>query len=293
MISHLYLKGLSTVTVFVSLFVLILIGFIFGACIGSFLTVVVSRLPKMLVREWKNDCAELTGSAVEKAPRFDLALPRSHCTHCKKNLRVWHNIPILSFLLLGGRCAFCKHAIGCQCAAIEWVTAIFTAACLGHYGLHWELLAPLVTLYFFIPLAFIDYNEQLLPDQLTLGLLWLGLLWSLTASPSTAIIGAAAGYAVPWFINRLFIWIRKKPGMGHGDFKCLAAIGAWAGLTGAMGCYVLAAILSLAVTIPLFINKKTTLDSALPFGPFLCIAGWVWVVFGTQINLILLQAIFP
>jgi leader peptidase (prepilin peptidase) / N-methyltransferase len=261
-----------------------IIGLVVGACIGSFLTVVVCRLPAMLKREWRNDCAELNGRSIADSPRFDLALPRSHCPHCKKNLRIWQNIPLIGFLIVRGKCAFCDHIIGCQYAIIEWMSAILTVFCLLYWGYSQDVVAPLVTLYFFIALAFIDYNEQLLPDSLTLSLLWLGLLWSLTSNPSTAILGAAGGYAVPWLINRLFMVVRKKPGMGHGDFKCLAAIGVWVGLAGALGSYVLAAMISLLVTLPLLIRKKASLKSALPFGPFLCLSGWLWVNFGSYFD---------
>jgi leader peptidase (prepilin peptidase)/N-methyltransferase len=263
----------------------VIIGLIAGGCIGSFLTVLVARLPVMLIREWKADCAELTGEKITPGPRFNLALPRSHCPQCNNSLRAWHNIPLLGFFLLRGRCVFCQCRIPRQYPLIEWLSAIFTACCVAYWGMDIQIIAPLLTLYFFLALGFIDYNEQLLPDVLTLILLWLGLLWSLYLNqPATAILGVVGGYLIPWFINRLFLWIRKKPGMGHGDFKCLAAIGAWVGFTGTMGCYVLAAILSLLVSIPLFIRKKANLASALPFGPFLCIAGWAWVCFADYFN---------
>jgi leader peptidase (prepilin peptidase)/N-methyltransferase len=272
----------------------IILGFVMGGCIGSFLSVVITRLPKMLIREWKNDCAELTGQTPEPSPPFNLALPQSHCLSCQQRLRPWQNIPLISFWLLRGRCAFCQAGISRQYPLIEWIAAIFTACCVAYWGITPELIPPLLTLYFFIALGFIDYNEQLLPDVLTLSLLWLGLLWNLRQGQAgLAIIGAVGGYLIPWIVNRLFLWIRKKPGMGHGDFKCLAAIGAWVGLSGAIGCYVLAAIISLIVTIPLFIRKKANLASSLPFGPFLCLAGWAWVCFCIQLDGFVHSLAFP
>lgn len=255
----------------------IVLGFIFGACIGSFLTVVVTRLPQMLIRDWKNDCIELTGQPLDPSPRFNLALPRSHCSQCHQQLLIWHNIPLISFLRLRGRCGFCQKKIGGQYALIEWISAILTVSCLLYWGIGFKLVAPLITLYFFIALAFIDYNTRLLPDILTFGLLWLGLI--ISSNPRAAIFGATGGYVIPWLINRLFLWLRKKPGMGHGDFKCLAAIGAWVGLTGSVGCYVLAALISLITAVPLLLQKKVSLDSMLPFGPFLCIVGFAWINF--------------
>lgn len=269
----------------IPLWIWVMIGLVLGGCIGSFVTVVVTRLPVILIRDWKADCAELNGSTQDPSPCFNLATPRSHCCECKQRLRIWHNIPLLSFFLLRGRCAFCQFRIPRIYPLIEWISAIFSACCVAYWGIEIELIPPLLTLYFFIALGFIDYNEQLLPDVLTLSLLWLGLFWGIYQGlANTAIIGAAAGYLIPWLINRLFLWIRKKPGMGHGDFKCLAAIGAWIGFSGAIGCYLLAAIISLIVCAPLFIRKKASLASALPFGPFLCLAGWTWVCFANYLN---------
>ncbi len=275
-----------------SLLLLIVIALVGGACVGSFLTVVIARLPIMLFRDWENDCAELKGELPKQNTQFNLALPRSHCPNCQKKLRIWHNIPLLSYCLLKGRCAFCQSAISPIYPLVECLTALLSLVCVLYWGIDLNLVAPLVTLYFFIALAVIDYQEQLLPDILTLSLLWVGLLWNAYLGYSTiAVVGSALGYLIPWFINRLFLWIRKKPGMGHGDFKCLAAIGAWVGLSGAIGCYVLAAVLSLLVSIPLFMRKKATLASSLPFGPFLCVSGWLWVNFGDKIMDVVLARI--
>lgn len=264
-----------------------------GACIGSFLSVVVSRLPQMLLAEWKRDCAELNDQTLETTATFNLAVPRSHCPRCKKTLHLHHNLPIIGFLILRGKCGFCQHKFSIQYLLIEILAAVLTLFTVLYWGIGLQLIAPLITGYCFIALAFIDYNEQLLPDCITLSLLWLGLLYSLTHQASVAIIGAVGGYCVPWLINRLFMLIRKKPGMGHGDFKCLAAIGAWTGLIGALGSYILAAVISLFVAIPLFICKKAKLGSALPFGPFLCLTGWLWVNFGPQLKEFLNQLLIP
>lgn len=263
-----------------------------AACIGSFLTVVVFRYPHILYREWEEDYASLKKQQPSTKSRFNLAYPRSHCPTCQNQLKIWHNLPLVSFICLRGKCSFCKQPINRQYAIIEWLCTILTLLCVWYWGMGVNLITPLVTLYFFIPLAFIDYNEHLLPDTLTLGLMWLGLLANFDTDPANSIIGAAGGYAIPWLVNRVFICIRHKPGMGHGDFKCLAAVGAWAGFTAAMGCYVLAAILSLIVTLPLLMRQKLKFNSVLPFGPFICLSGWIWINFKLPLNQLLQKFLF-
>ena len=272
----------------------VLFGFVLGACIGSFLTVVIFRYPKMLLSIWRKDCAQLCDTMPPTEERLNLALPRSRCTTCKQSLSIWHNLPLIGFILLRGRCGFCKHKISYQYALVEWLAALLSAWALAYFGFGIGAFASMVTTYFLLALGFIDLNERLLPDQLTLSLLWLGLLFHMEGLlAGTYILGAVGGYLIPWLFNWLFILIRKKPGMGHGDFKLLAAIGAWVGLTGAITCYVAAAFLSLFVAIPLLLTNRLTIKSSLPFGPFICLAGWAILNFYPDIERLVNSILLP
>ncbi len=205
-----------------------------GLCIGSFLNVVIHRLPKMLERGWRAECAELAGGTPAEEPTYNLVVPRSACPSCERPIRAVENIPVLSYLMLGGKCAGCKAPISARYPLVEVLTAILTVGAIVRFGANSAGLAACVMLWILIALTFIDFDTQLLPDNLTLPLLWAGLLANvLGAVPGVslrdAIIGAIAGYLVLWAVYWLFKIIRGKEGMGYGDFKLLAALGAWLG----------------------------------------------------------------
>ena len=275
------------------------IGFmaILGACVGSFLNVVILRLPVMLLNSWRGQCADLlAGESVEIADspvsdvtqeeRFDLNFPPSHCPTCDHRLKVTHNIPILSFLFLGGRCAWCKSPIGWRYPLVELFTAAATVHLTLHFGIGWPLLAALVFLWSLICLTVIDLDHQLLPDSITLPLLWAGLivnLFGLFAPLQDAVIGAIAGYLVFWTIYQVHFRLTGREGLGYGDFKLLAAIGAWTGWELLPITILVASLTGTLFAVALMIGRKLNLRAPMSFGPFLAFAGWIALVWGDQI----------
>ncbi len=261
---------------------------ILGLVVGSFLNVVIIRYPLMLKRKWHVDCKEYLNLPLEPfSASFNLAMPASHCPNCRNSLPFWHNIPILSFLALRGRCGFCQEPISWQYPFIEMLTAVATLAVFLEMGLQIKTVAVWIMSWSLIVLAGVDWKTQLLPDDITLPLLWLGLILNITSMFCTlpeAVLGAALGYALLWLAANIFQWIRKKPGMGNGDFKMLAMIGAWVGTTTMLHTLVLAIILSLAVNLSLLLFKKITYQQPLPFGPWLAVAGWFMMVFNPYIS---------
>ena len=240
---------------------LLLCIFILGICIGSFLNVVIYRLPREL----------------------NMALPSSHCPHCQHTLKWFHNIPVFSYIFLKARCAFCHTKITWRYPLVELITGIITVFLFHDFG--WSLIFVETALFSFIliSLLFIDLEHQLLPDSLTLLLLWLGLLASIFpvfTHPSDAIIGAAAGYSSLWIIANTYQLITKREGMGYGDLKLLAALGAWTGWQVLPWIVLIAALLSAGVAIFLLVTKRANAKSAIAFGPYLAIAGWVVLLFG-------------
>lgn len=256
-----------------------------GLCIGSFLNVVIHRVPKMLERGWREQCAELAGGAPVAEPTYNLIVPRSRCPTCERPIRAIENIPIASYLFLGGRCAGCKTPISARYPLVEALTAMLTVCAIARFGMTPAGLAACVLLWTLIALTFIDFDTQLLPDTLTLPLLWAGLIANvLGAVPGVslhdAIVGAFAGYLVLWSVYWLFKIIRGKEGMGYGDFKLLAALGAWLGWQALPLIILMSSVVGAAIGMSLVAFKGRDHQIPLAFGPYLAIAGVIALFFG-------------
>ena len=267
---------------------------VLGLLIGSFLNVVIYRIPVMLEREWRQQCAELAGTAPEAPqPRFNLVVPRSTCPKCKAPITALQNIPLLSYLFLRGRCANCGVRISPRYPIVEALTGILSAAVAWKLGFAWPAAAGLVLTWFLVALAFIDIDHQLLPDSLTLPLLWLGLLLSLfSPAPGLApipvdmrssIIGAISGYLCLWTVYHLFRLLTGKEGMGYGDFKLLAALGAWLGWRMLLPTVLIAAAVGAVAGIALLAARGQNRSTPIAFGPFLAAAGWLMLMFGHEL----------
>jgi leader peptidase (prepilin peptidase)/N-methyltransferase len=263
-----------------SIFLFLLLGLV----VGSFLNVVIIRYPEMLLRAWREECHELLNLPSEPPqPRFNLMHPRSQCALCRHPLRLWHNIPLLSYFMLLGRCGFCNQLISIQYPIVELLSAAASVAVFLKFG--WSLQTGFLLLmsWGLIVLSVIDWKTQILPDHITLSLLWLGLLinmWGFFSPLTHAVIGAVCGYILLWAVSALFKLIRKKQGMGHGDFKMLAMLGAWLGFFSMIEALILAVFISLFLNLFLLFFKKIHRDQPLPFGPWLALGGWVLLLFG-------------
>ena len=267
---------------------------VLGLLVGSFLNVVIYRLPIILERQWRQECAELhdTQVALPTEPGI-LVVPRSACPGCKAPITALQNIPILSYLVLRGRCAACGIHISARYPLIESLTGILSAAVAWKYGYCWQTAAAIVLTWFLITLTFIDIDTQFLPDTLTLPLVWIGLLLSLWASEAapgplpvdmrSSIIGAIAGYLSLWSVYHLFRLITGKEGMGYGDFKLFAALGAWLGWQMLLPIILFAATVGAVVGIALIALRGRSRATPIAFGPFLAAAGWLVLMFGHEV----------
>ncbi len=267
-----------------------------GLIVGSFLNVVILRLPRILEAQWRRECAELaadSGSAAVGVPAdrsettLTLSRPASHCPSCGHRIRPLENVPILSYLVLRGRCSACKARIDPRYPLIEGLTAVLTLAAVWHFGLTWQALAALPLTWGLIALALIDYDTQLLPDDIVLPLLWLGLVLSLVpvfADARSAILGAVAGYMSLWTLFHAFRLLTGKEGMGFGDFKLFAMLGAWLGWQALLQVILLSALAGAVIGTLLIVARRHGREAPLPFGPFLATAGWVALIWGTEIN---------
>ena len=254
-----------------------------GLCVGSFLNVVIHRLPKMLERGWEEQCAELRGETVAPAAAYNLVVPRSACPSCGARITALQNIPVVSWLALGGRCAGCKAPISARYPAVEVLGGLLAAAAICRFGATPQGLAACALLWSLLALTMIDFDTQLLPDGITLPLIWGGLivnLWSTFAPLGDAVIGAVAGYLSLWSIYWLFKLIRGKEGMGYGDFKLLAALGAWLGWQLLPVIVLLSSVVGAAIGIALIVFKGRDHSVPLAFGPYLAIAGAIALFFG-------------
>jgi leader peptidase (prepilin peptidase)/N-methyltransferase len=266
---------------------------VFGLLIGSFLNVVIHRLPRMLERQWRAQCAEITGQAPAPEPEvISLVRPRSRCSSCGAPVRVIHNIPVLSYLALGGRCVSCRAPIGLRYPLVEAATAAAMAAVAWHFGFGPQAALAMVFSGYLIALTGIDIDRQLLPDILSLPLLWIGLLASLwhaegigfpPVAPRDALIGAAAGYLALWSVFQVFRLVTGKEGMGYGDFKLFAAIGAWLGWQMLPLVLLLAAVVGAVVGIFLIVARRHGRGVPIPFGPYLAGAAWIALLWGPGI----------
>ena len=260
-----------------------LIAALFGLLIGSFLNVVIYRIPKMMQRGFDNYLAEQTEQPLPHQDQFNLVLPRSACPHCGHQITAIENIPVLSYLALRGRCSGCKAPISPRYPLVELLSALISFGLVWHFGTGPAGLASLVFAYFLIALALIDFDTQLLPDQLTLPLMWGGLLLNTQAvfcSLQSAVIGAACGYLSLWLIYWVFKLTTGKEGMGYGDFKLLAALGAWFGWALLPMTILLSSLAGAIIGIALIAITKRGRDVPIPFGPYLAIAGLIILPFG-------------
>ena len=261
---------------------------LFGLCIGSFLNVVIHRLPLMLERGWKIESAELLGVQIEAPAPIDLAQPRSRCPSCGHAI-AWHeNIPILSYLRLGGKCAECKTPISKRYPAIEILTALLFAACGVHFGAQPTTLLWCGLVATLVALAFIDLDTQFLPDSLTLPLLWAGIAsaafgW-IPVSLRDSVLGTIAGYLSLWFVFHAYRIIRGREGMGAGDFKLLAALGAWMGWLAIPSIILLSSAVGAIVGVALIALRSHDRDVPIPFGPYLAGGGVAALFFGEQLS---------
>jgi leader peptidase (prepilin peptidase)/N-methyltransferase len=258
-----------------------------GLFIGSFLNVVIHRLPKILEREWQAQAADLRGEPLPDAPRFNLATPRSRCPHCGHQISALENIPVISYLILRGKCRHCSAPIGCRYPAIEILTAALSGYVAWHFGWSWAAAGALLLVWFLIALTFIDLDTQLLPDNLTLPLIWLGLLFNIDghfAPLEQAVIGAVAGYLALWCVFWLFKLVTGKEGMGYGDFKLLAALGAWLGWPMLPLIILLSSLVGAICGILMIILARHGRQVPIPFGPYLAAAGVIALFWGEAIN---------
>ncbi|WP_444946273.1 prepilin peptidase [Microbulbifer sp. VTAC004] len=267
-------------------------AFILGLLIGSFLNVVILRLPVMMEREYKRDFYSYFDTKPDKAEQeelnkpFNLVLPHSHCPKCKTEIKPWQNVPIISFLFLRGKCGSCGTAISRRYPTVELITGILTAVVVWQLGFTWQALAGCVFTWVLIALTGIDFDKQLLPDNLTLPLLWGGLfinLWGVFAPLQDAVIGAIAGYLSLWLVFHIFKLVTGKEGMGAGDFKILAAIGAWFGWQILPLVVVLSAAVGAIAGIAWSLAKGRDHRLPIAFGPYLAGAGWIAMLWGDQI----------
>jgi leader peptidase (prepilin peptidase)/N-methyltransferase len=259
---------------------------LFGLLIGSFLNVVILRLPAKLEWQWRHESRELlelpeTDNPTTAPP--GLVVERSHCTSCGHQLAAWDNVPLISFLVLRGRCRYCRAPISWQYPAVELLTGIAFAVCVWHFGPGLQALAALAFSAFLVALSGIDLRTTLLPDQLTYPLLWIGLLLStipVFVDPVPALIGAAVGYLSLWSVYWAFKLLTGKEGMGRGDFKLLAALGAWCGVKGVLPIVLISALLGAIIGSAWLLLRGRDRATPIPFGPFLALAGWVQLLWG-------------
>lgn len=256
---------------------------ILGLTVGSFLNVLIHRLPKMMQTEWAAQCAELRNEPVPESPHYNLMVPRSACPHCHHRIRAAENIPVLSWLMLRGKCSSCHAKISPRYPIVELLTGCFSVAVVWKFGATWQAVGGLLFVWALIALAFIDFDTSLLPDSLTLPLLWLGLIFNLASTYTTlpeAVVGAVAGYLILWSIYWLFKLATGKEGMGYGDFKLLAAIGAWLGWKLLPVTLLLSSVVGALVGIAMIVLIKHDRRVPIPFGPYLAGGGLVALFFG-------------
>ena len=270
--------------------------FVLGLLVGSFLNVVIYRLPVMLKKQWRSECLTfLTSEEVPEQPLespeghqpFNLIVPRSSCPACGHQITALENVPVLSYLFLRGRCRECKTPIPIRYPLVELLSAILVTVVAWKFGVTLQAVAAMFITWALIALAFIDYDTQYLPDNITLPFLWAGLFLNLfgvfTDLPS-AVIGAIAGYLTLWLVFQIFRLVTGKEGMGYGDFKLLALFGAWLGWQSLPVIILLSSVVGTLAGIALILFKKHERSHPIPFGPYLAVAGWIALLWGTDIN---------
>ncbi len=262
-----------------------------GLCVGSFLNVVAYRLPLMMERDWKNECHEFLEleppSFDDRLTSINLATPTSACPNCGHDLRVWENIPVISYLLLKAKCSSCKTSISAQYPVVEFLTGITSLVIAYKFGVTLQTVAALFFTWALIALTLIDLKKQLLPDSITMPLLWFGIfisLFNVFTDLKSSVIGAIAGYLILWSVFHLFKLLTKKDGMGYGDFKLLSALGAWVGFSYLPQIILISSVVGSIAGISMLILGKTKQQQPIPFGPYLAVAGWIALLWGEQIN---------
>ena len=270
----------------------VLLALILGLLVGSFLNVVIYRVPEGLNRNWKLQAKQMLDLPLEQGEgeRFNILMPPSHCPSCKAAIKPWQNIPILSYVLLKGQCKHCHAAISLRYPLVELLTGLVFAVCAWKFGATWTALAAMVFSAYLIAMIFIDADTQLLPDQLTLPLMWGGIVFHLAAYLLQAdwgittlvdsLLGAIVGYMSLWSIFQLFKLVTGKEGMGYGDFKLLAALGAWLGISVLPIIIIMSAVVGLIFALIMKVAK----NQPMPFGPYLAISGWIVLVFSQPIS---------
>ena len=261
--------------------------FIIGAAIGSFLNVVILRTPPLLEHDWRCQCRELLElEAGEEERPPGIALSRSRCPKCGHNIGPHENIPLISYLFLGGKCSACKERISPRYPLVEFTTAMLFVITIWHFGPTMQGLTALLLTSFLVAMTGIDIDHQLLPDNMTLPLMWAGILlafWSVHVDLASSVIGAMAGYLVLWSIYHLFRLLTGKEGMGYGDFKLLAALGAWMGWQMLPLIILLSSVVGAAVGLVLMGMGRLQKDKPMAFGPFIAAAGWIALIWGQRI----------
>ena len=258
-----------------------------GLCVGSFLNVVIHRLPKMMEQDWQAQCADLRGETLSTATALTLARPRSRCPSCGHQISALENIPIVSYLLLRGRCSSCATPISLRYPLVEAITGLFSAYAIWHFGPTLQGAGALLLIWALIALTGIDFDTQLLPDSITLPLLWLGLAFNLAGTYVdlfSAVIGAMTGYLTLWSVFWLFKLATGKEGMGFGDFKLLAALGAWLGWQMLPAIILLSSVVGAVVGICLIVATRHGRNTPIPFGPYLAAAGSITLFWGPQLT---------
>ncbi|HGM5580969.1 TPA: A24 family peptidase [Pseudomonas putida] len=259
---------------------------VLGLLVGSFLNVLVHRLPVMLERQWQNEAREVLGMPVEAHERFDLCLPASHCPGCGHRIRAWENIPVVSYLALRGRCSACKGRISLRYPLVELACAGLSLVVAWHFGVSVQALLALVLTWCLQALSLIDAQHQLLPDVLVLPTLWLGLVvnaFGVFVPLADALWGAVVGYLSLWSVYWLFRLVTGKEGLGYGDFKLLALLGAWGGWQVLPLTLLLSSVVGAVIGLCLLRLRKASLGTTMPFGPYLAIAGWIAWLWGDEI----------
>lgn len=259
-----------------------------GLLVGSFLNVVIYRLPVMMQREWRSDCLEFLQQPAEKAEdKFNLLLPRSRCGKCGHQITALENIPLISYLFLRGQCSSCHTHISIQYPLVELFCGLISFIVAWHFGVSLQTFFALILSWSLIAASGIDIGHKLLPDSITLPLLWLGILLSffnIFIDLQSSVIGAMAGYMCLWSVYIVFKVITGKEGMGHGDFKLLAMLGAWMGWKLLFVIILTSSLVGATIGITMILLKKTSRGTQIPFGPYLAAAGWISLLYGEQLN---------
>jgi len=270
-----------------NLLAFVLCALVLGLLVGSFLNVVIHRLPIMMQRDWRAQAREFLELPAERAATFNLVLPHSHCPQCDHQIRAWENIPLVSWLALRGKCSACRAPISRRYPLVELLCGLLSAYVAWHFGFSWQAGAMLVLTWGLLAMSMIDIDHQLLPDAIVLPLLWLGLIvngFGLFAPLSDALWGAIAGYLSLWSVYWLFKLVTGKEGMGYGDFKLLAMLGAWGGWQVLPLTILLSSVVGAVLGSLMLHLQKAESGTAIPFGPYLAIAGWIALLWGDRIT---------